>query len=52
MREGPAITDLQLARQARAAGLDEMVRTSEEDGLYDLPLDTPFERLRHSTTDD
>lgn len=33
------------ARRARAAGLDEMVRAGEEDGLYDLPLDPPFERL-------
>jgi excisionase family DNA binding protein len=32
-------------QRARAAGLDEMVRKGEEDGLYDLPLDTPFERL-------
>jgi excisionase family DNA binding protein len=33
------------SRRARAAGLDEMVRTGEDDGLYDLPLDTPFERM-------
>ncbi|MFJ6670629.1 helix-turn-helix domain-containing protein [Actinosynnema sp. NPDC091369] len=33
------------ARRARAAGLDEMVRAGEEGGLYDLPLDTPFERM-------
>lgn len=33
------------ARRARAAGLDEMVRVSEEDGFYDLPDDVPFERL-------
>jgi excisionase family DNA binding protein len=33
------------ARRARAAGLDEMVRASEEAGLYDLPADVPFERL-------
>lgn len=32
------------ARRARAAGLDEMVRTGEDGGLYDLPLDTPVER--------
>ncbi len=32
-------------QRARAAGLDEMVRQGEEDGLYDLPLDVPFERL-------
>jgi excisionase family DNA binding protein len=32
-------------QRARAAGLDEMVRDGEESGLYDLPLDTPFERL-------
>ena len=33
------------ARRARAAGLDEMVRTSEEAGLYDSTDDVPFERL-------
>ncbi|MFD1046517.1 helix-turn-helix domain-containing protein [Kibdelosporangium lantanae] len=33
------------AQRARGAGLDEMVRAGEEDGLYDLPLDVPFERL-------
>jgi len=33
------------ARRARAASLDEMVRSSEEAGLYDLPDDVPFERL-------
>lgn len=32
------------ARRARGAGLDEMVRVAEEDGLYELP-DAPFERL-------
>lgn len=32
-------------QRARAAGLDEMVRDGEESGLYDFPLDTPFERL-------
>ncbi|WP_211262991.1 excisionase family DNA-binding protein [Lentzea aerocolonigenes] len=32
-------------QRARAAGLDEMVRDGEDSGLYDLPLDTPFERL-------
>lgn len=32
-------------QRARAAGLDEMVRSGEDDGLYDLPLDVPFERL-------
>jgi excisionase family DNA binding protein len=33
------------SRRARAAGLDEMVRVSENAGLYDLPDDVPFERL-------
>ncbi len=33
------------ARRARAAGLDEMVRSSEDAGLYNLPEDVPFERL-------
>ncbi|MBM7770915.1 excisionase family DNA binding protein [Actinokineospora baliensis] len=32
------------ARRARASGLDEMVRSGEDSGIYDLPLDTPFER--------
>ncbi|MBB5954446.1 excisionase family DNA binding protein [Saccharothrix tamanrassetensis] len=32
-------------RRARAAGLDQMVRDGEESGLYDLPIDTPFERM-------
>lgn len=33
------------SRRARAAALDEMVRSAEESGLYDLPDDVPFERL-------
>lgn len=33
------------SQRARAAGLDEMVRQGEDDGLYDLPLDVPLERL-------
>ena len=38
------------SRRALAASLDEMVRSSEDAGLYDLPDDLPFERL--PTTDD
>jgi len=38
------------SRRARAASLDEMVRSSEDAGLYDLPDDLPFERL--PTADD
>jgi excisionase family DNA binding protein len=38
------------SRRARAAFLDEMVSSSEEAGLYDLPEDVPFERL--PTSDD
>ncbi|GLY48401.1 helix-turn-helix domain-containing protein [Lentzea sp. NBRC 102530] len=38
------------SRRARAAGLDEMVRDGEDSGLYDLPFETPFERL--PTNDD
>ncbi|WP_330271922.1 helix-turn-helix domain-containing protein [Lentzea sp. NBC_00516] len=38
------------SRRGRAAGLDEMVRDGEDSGLYDLPLDTPFERI--PTNDD
>ncbi len=33
------------ARRARAAGLDEMVRVSEDAGIYDLPDDVGFQRL-------
>lgn len=33
------------AHRARAAGLDEMVRVSEEAGLYDLPEDAVAKRL-------
>lgn len=40
------------ARRARAAGLDEMVRDAEDSGLYDLPLDTPVERLSVQETRD
>ena len=36
---------------ARAAGLDEKVRRSEEAGLYDLPNDPPFERLPMDDTE-
>ena len=33
------------ARRGRAAGLDEMVRVSEDAGIYDLPDDVTAERL-------
>lgn len=33
------------ARRARAAGLDEMVRVSEDAGVYDLPDRAEFQRL-------
>jgi excisionase family DNA binding protein len=33
------------ARRRLAAGLDQMVADAEDAGLYDLPPDTPFERL-------
>ena len=33
------------ARRDRAAGLDEMVRVSEDAGIYDLPDDVMAERL-------
>jgi excisionase family DNA binding protein len=33
------------AARHRAAGLDQMVADAEDDGLYDLPPDVPFERL-------
>ena len=38
-------TDLERARRARAAAMDEMVRVSQDSGFYDLPTDVPFERL-------
>lgn len=34
----------QRARRARAAGLDEMVRVSEDAGVYDLPEDAAVDR--------
>jgi excisionase family DNA binding protein len=35
----------QRSRRGRAALLDQMVANSQDAGLYDLPDDTPFERL-------
>ncbi|MGH3549318.1 MAG: helix-turn-helix domain-containing protein [Pseudonocardiaceae bacterium] len=44
IRLGDLLAYQQRARRARAAGLDEMVRVSEEAGIYDLPADASFER--------
>jgi excisionase family DNA binding protein len=42
----------QRSRRARATGLDEMVRRSEEDGIYDLPESATVERLPAGDMDD
>ena len=38
------------ARRSRAAGLDEMVRTSEEAGIYEITPDAELERLPDEET--
>jgi excisionase family DNA binding protein len=45
VRLGDVLAYQQRARRARAAGLDEMVRRSEDAGIYDLPDDVRVERL-------
>lgn len=42
----------QRAGRARAAGLDEMVRVSEDAGVYDLPEGASFERIKDRPEDD
>lgn len=44
IRLGDLLAYQQRARRARAAGLDEMVRVSEEAGIYDVPAEASFER--------
>jgi excisionase family DNA binding protein len=44
LRLGDVLAYQERARRARAAGLDEMVRASEDAGIYDLPHDALFER--------
>jgi excisionase family DNA binding protein len=40
------------SRHARTAGLDDMVRRSEEDGIYGLPESATIERLPAEDTND
>lgn len=40
------------ARRARAAGLDEMVRVSEDAGVYDIPEETELHRLEGPAAED
>lgn len=42
----------QRARRARAAGLDEMVRVSEDAGIYDIPAGAELERLDGPSVED
>lgn len=44
IRLGDLLAYQQRARRARAAGLDEMVRASEDAGVYDLPDDARIQR--------
>lgn len=44
IRLGDLLAYQQRARRARAAGLDEMVRVSEDAGIYDLPDDASSKR--------
>lgn len=45
IRLGDLLAYQQRTRRARAAGLDEMVRASEDAGVYDLPDDASIERV-------
>ncbi|MGH4019137.1 MAG: helix-turn-helix domain-containing protein [Pseudonocardiaceae bacterium] len=51
IRLGDLLAYQQRARRARAAGLDEMVRVSEDAGIYDLPEGVSFERAADRTVD-
>jgi excisionase family DNA binding protein len=52
IRLGDVLAYQERSRRARAAGLDEMVRASEDAGIYDLPHDASFERAtRHPEVD-
>lgn len=44
VRLGDVLAYQERSRRSRAAGLDEMVRVSEDAGIYDLPPDTAFDR--------
>ncbi len=44
VRLGDVLAYQERSRRSRAAGLDEMVRVSEDAGIYDLPHDVAFER--------
>ncbi|MGQ0777186.1 MAG: hypothetical protein ACT4NY_22685 [Pseudonocardiales bacterium] len=46
IRFGDLLAYQQRARRARAAVPDEMVRASEDAGVYDLPDDASIERVR------
>lgn len=52
IRLGDLLAYQQRARRARAAGLDEMVRVSEDAGIYELPEDASFERIKDRSEDD
>lgn len=45
IRLGDVLAYQERARRGRAAGLDEMVRVSEDAGIYDIPEDVVTERL-------
>ncbi len=52
VRLGDVLAYQERSRRSRAAGLDEMVRVSEDAGIYDLPHDAVFERAdRHPEGD-
>lgn len=44
VRLGDVLAYQERSRRSRAAGLDEMVRVSEDAGIYDLPPDAAFDR--------
>ena len=52
IRLGDLLAYQQRARRARAAGLDEMVRVSEDAGVYDLSEGASFERVTSHKEDD
>ena len=52
IRLGDLLAYQQRVRRARAAGLDEMVRVSEDAGIYDLPEGASFERVASHEEDD
>lgn len=44
VRLGDVLAYQERSRRSRAAGLDEMVRVSEDAGIYDLPPEAAFDR--------